>query len=88
MVEIGRQFKRFMDEKTVSCKFHFKQSVVRHAKNLKILKTQQKFKTLVDKLMTSATPKFYNEVYNEIREFIENKPKKRGFLEFVATVVE
>ena len=69
-----------VNEKTVSCEFHFKQSVVRHAKNLKNLKTQQKFKTLADKLMTSATPKFYDEMYNEIREFIENKPKKRGFL--------
>ncbi|CAB3978125.1 Hypothetical predicted protein [Paramuricea clavata] len=79
MVENGRQVEQFMEfavnEKTV-----FKQSVVHHTKNLKNLKTQQKFKTLADKLMTSATPKFYDEVYNEIREFIENKPKKQGFL--------
>lgn len=69
-----------VNEKTVSCEFHFKQSVVRRAKDLKSLKTQQKFKTLADKLMTSATPKFYNDAYNEMREFIESKPKKRGFL--------
>ena len=54
--------------------------MVRRAKDLRSLKTQQKFKTLVDKLMTSATPKFYNDAYNEMREFIKSKPKKRRFL--------
>ena len=62
------------------CEFHFKQSVVRHARHLNSLKMQQKFKILADKLMTSATPKCYKEAYDNLREFIEVKPKKRGFL--------
>ena len=67
-------------DKTVGCKFHFKQSVVRHARHLKSFKTQQKFKILADKLMTSATPKCYKEAYDNLRGFMEVKPKKRGFL--------
>ena len=62
-------------DKTVGCEFHFKQSVARLAKYLKSLKTQQKFKTLANKLMTSVTPKCYEEAHDKLREFINLNQK-------------
>jgi hypothetical protein len=66
-------------KRTVSCEFHFKQSVIHHANNLHSTKSQRKFKVLADKLM-SATCKSYEEAYLELKGFIDKKPKKREFL--------
>jgi hypothetical protein len=39
-----------VNERTVSCEFHFQQSIVRHAKHLGSAKSQTKFKVLANKL--------------------------------------
>ena len=69
-----------VNERTVSCEFHFKQSIVRHARHLGSAKSQTKFKVLANKLLSCATVKNYEEAYFGLKNFIEKKPEKRGFL--------
>ena len=69
-----------VNERTVSCEFHFKQSIVRHARHLGSAKSQTKFKVLANKLLSCATVKNYEEAYFGLKNFIEKKPEKHGFL--------
>jgi hypothetical protein len=69
-----------VNARTVSCGFHFKQSIVRHAKHVGSAKSQTQFKVLANKLLSSVTVKNYDEAYLGLKNFIEKKPEKRGFL--------
>ena len=65
-----------VNERTVSCEFHFKQSIVCHARHLGSAKSQTKFKVLANKLLSCATVKNYEEAYFGRKNFIEKKQQK------------
>ncbi len=66
--------------KTVSCEFHFKQSVIRQSKYLHSIKSRTEFKKMADKLLTSVTTVGFEQAFDNLNKFINKKPSKRGFL--------
>eukprot|EP00111_Clytia_hemisphaerica_P016492 TCONS_00048875-protein len=67
--------------KTVSCEKHFLWSVDRYTISLRnVSNAADFFKETASKLMTSVTSAEYLCALQELKEFIDTKPTKRGFL--------
>ncbi len=66
--------------RTVSCQFHYMESVNRHAQKLNSSKSQAEFKMLAKSLLKSETSTGYQRAYKGVQEFIRAKPSKRNFL--------
>ena len=66
-------------KRTVSCEFHFKLSVDKFSGYLSKASGPE-FKMLSMLLMNALTVNEYEEAYNKVVNFIEEKPSKRSFL--------
>ncbi len=66
--------------KTVSCEFHFKQSVICQIKYLHGIKSRTEFKKIADKLLTSVTTVGFEQALDNLNKFMNKKPNKRAFL--------
>ena len=65
----------------VSCEFHFKDSVNKHANKLTSTYSKSKFKRAANELLTAVSPSSYECAYGKLAAFINEKPSKRSFLQ-------
>ena len=65
----------------VSCEFHFKDSVNKHANKLTSTYSKSKFKRAAKELLTAVSPSSYECAYGKLAAFINEKPSKRSFLQ-------
>ena len=65
----------------VSCEFHFKDSVNKHANKLTSTYSKASFKRGANELLTAVSPSSYECAYGKLTAFINEKPSKRKFLQ-------
>ena len=60
----------------VSCEFHFKDSINKHANKLNSNNSKSRFKSLANDLLTAVSPFSYKHAYGKMAAFINEKPSK------------
>ena len=65
----------------VSCEFHFKDSINKHANKLNSNNSKSRFKSLANDLLTVVSPFSYEHAYGKMAAFINEKPSKQKFLQ-------
>lgn len=70
----------------VSCTFHYKDSVNKHAQKLPTAKEQDKFKFLAWELQKAATAERFDDIYTKLKRFISKKANGRSSFGLAAVV--